>query len=125
MSLSLNRHICKNCEKEKQSRYNHKNEFCSQSCFLIYRWENDTKIRIEQGLVKNTSPYTLKRYLIEKFGNKCALCPQDGVWNGKELELQLDHIDGNNRNNLPLNLRLLCPNCHTQTDTYSGKRRKR
>lgn len=35
--------------------------------------------------------------------------------------MQLDHIDGNHRNNRLYNLRLLCPNCHSQTDTYAGK----
>ena len=43
------------------------------------------------------------------------------IWNGKPLSLQLDHIDGDSDNCVPSNLRLLCPNCHTQTDTYGSK----
>ena len=39
----------------------------------------------------------------------------------KKLSLQIDHIDGNCENNKPDNLRLLCPNCHTQTDTWGIK----
>lgn len=48
----------------------------------------------------------------------CSKCGNDGMWNGEQLVLQLDHIDGNSRNNLKENLRLLCPNCHSQTKTY-------
>jgi hypothetical protein len=42
-------------------------------------------------------------------------------WNGKELKLTLDHIEGNNTDNRPEMLRLLCPNCDAQLDTRGGK----
>lgn len=54
----------------------------------------------------------------------CAICGLGPEWNGKELKLQLDHIDGNAGNNLFDNLRILCPNCHTQTDTFTGRNTK-
>ena len=38
--------------------------------------------------------------------------------------MQLDHIDGNSDNNFLDNLRLLCPNCHTQTETFSTRQKK-
>jgi Zn finger protein HypA/HybF involved in hydrogenase expression len=57
----------------------------------------------------------LKYELIEPM---CSKCGNTGTWNGNPLVLQLDHIDGNSRNNLTNNLRLLCPNCHSQTKTY-------
>lgn len=52
--------------------------------------------------------------------NQCEIC---GVneWMGKELVCQLDHINGNARDHVLENLRILCPNCHTQTDTFCGK----
>jgi 5-methylcytosine-specific restriction endonuclease McrA len=53
--------------------------------------------------------------------NECSECGQDGVWNGKPLVMQMDHINGNNRDNRPDNLRMLCPNCHTQTNTFAGR----
>ena len=43
------------------------------------------------------------------------------LWNGKPLTLQLHHINGNNRDNRLENLTFLCPNCHSQTDNFSGK----
>ena len=51
---------------------------------------------------------------------KCEVC---GVkeWNGKKLSLHLDHINGENGDHRLENLRFLCPNCHSQTDTYAGK----
>jgi hypothetical protein len=47
------------------------------------------------------------------------------MWNGKPLLPTLDHIDGNKQNNLPSNLRLLCPNCDSQLPTRGGKNRGR
>ena len=56
--------------------------------------------------------------------NKCIICGQLPKGEGKELVLHLDHIDGNKYNHDLDNIRILCPNCHTQTDTYSGKRQE-
>ena len=62
----------------------------------------------------------LKENLIEY---KCSECNVK-TWNGKILSLHLDHINGINSDNRLENLRFLCPNCHSQTETYTGKNKK-
>jgi Zn finger protein HypA/HybF involved in hydrogenase expression len=52
----------------------------------------------------------------------CNICGIKDMWNNKKLVLQLDHINGNNKDNRINNLRFLCPNCHSQTTTFSGKK---
>jgi hypothetical protein len=54
----------------------------------------------------------------------CAECGNVGDWNGKPLILQIDHINGVNNDNRLENLRLLCPNCHSQTENFAGKKKK-
>lgn len=58
--------------------------------------------------------------VIKEQDNKCLRC-NNSEWMGEPLKLQVDHIDGNNRNNVRENLRALCPNCHSQTETFCGK----
>lgn len=87
-------------------------------------------IPLEKILVKNSSyngNVTLRKRLIKEGILKeiCSECGQLPIWNGKPLTLQLDHINGDNHDNRLENLRLLCPNCHTQTETYSGRNNKK
>lgn len=84
---------------------------------------------ISEILVEN-SEYSNMSRLKERIINegvleyKCSLCGNKGEWNDAPLTLQLDHINGVNNDNRLENLRLLCPNCHSQTDTYAGKNLK-
>jgi transposase-like protein len=79
------------------------------------------EILIENSLYKNNT--ALKKRLLDKgiLENKCYDCGLLPFWNGKNLTLQLDHINGINNDNRVENLQILCPNCHTQTHTYGSK----
>lgn len=71
-----------------------------------------------------TSTHHLKNRLWKSgmLERKCYSC---GIseWLGKEAPLQLDHINGSRTDNRIENLRILCPNCHAQTETWTGKNR--
>lgn len=51
----------------------------------------------------------------------CVECGLTNHWNGKPLNLQLDHINGIYNDHRIENLRFLCPNCHSQTETFAGR----
>jgi DNA-directed RNA polymerase subunit RPC12/RpoP len=52
---------------------------------------------------------------------KCVKCGNEGEWMGETISLELDHINGDNNDNRIENLRIMCPNCHSQTPTFRNK----
>jgi len=69
---------------------------------------------------------TLKRRVIRRqiIEYKCQVCGNVGEWQGKKISLQLNHKNGISNDNRPENLEFLCPNCHSQTPTFSGRNRE-
>lgn len=65
------------------------------------------------------SDRTRRFFLLRERGHRCEVCGLE-EWCGQPIPIELDHIDGDADNNTTENLRLICPNCHAQTDTYKG-----
>ena len=86
----------------------------------------NAKYTLDEILVENSTYANitrLKSRLVseERLEYKCAFCGNNGFWLDQPLSLQLDHINGKNNDHRIENLRFLCPNCHSITDTYAGK----
>jgi hypothetical protein len=108
--------FCLNCNYET-----HNTKFCKISCQHEYNKKiSHSKILKE----KKSSFFKLKQYIIETKGYKCELCNIGSTWNKLPLTLHCDHIDGDSDNNTLDNLRIVCPNCHSQTDTWCGRNKK-
>jgi 5-methylcytosine-specific restriction endonuclease McrA len=100
------------CEYCKKQLIRENGKFCNSQC------QNDFSLMssINSGIY---SAQIAKRYLV-RADYRCAVC-KNSTWMDKPIHLELDHIDGNSTNNNLTNLRLICPNCHSQTPTYKNR----
>lgn len=113
---------CLHCGTEKvvkKSTRTDVNKYCNNICQGNYQFFNITLPKFYRGEISNRP--TLKRVLVHLFGDKCAECGSPPLHNDKPLSMQVDHKDGNAGNDMPDNVQLLCPNCHTQTPTFGAK----
>lgn len=122
MSIKKPRRNCKNCGKECS---NHTKIYCNNKCQAEY----ELKERIDPWLAGENveiSIGVIRRYLMIKQERKCSECgwskinPVTG-----NVPLELEHIDGDWRNNSPNNVKLICPNCHSITPTFRALNKRK
>lgn len=121
--LRKSKHVwdCLNCGKTNESRIGRPGKYCSNMCQGEYRRKEIVRKWLSEERVTLPNRSTLEWYYRKSDKYTCTLCGLDDRWNGKIIVLQFDHIDGNYKNNSPQNIRPLCPNCHSQTDTYCNR----
>lgn len=113
--------FCLNCNTQILNN----RKYCSNKCQKEYQYKKyieNWKNGLENGMRGSYQiSMHIKTYLFDKYNNKCSLCGWGEVNPyTKNIPLEIEHIDGDYRNNVENNLTLLCPNCHSLTSTYKG-----
>lgn len=113
---------CLNCGKLLNNR---QTKYCSNICQTDYQYKqyiNRWKSGEETGLSGEYSiSQHIRRYLMNKYSCRCQLCGWGEVNQyTNTTPLEIHHIDGDYKNNNEDNLQLLCPNCHSLTETYKS-----
>ena len=104
------------CNRPNQGNKGLKKNYVSHACVPLSE--------ILTGNHPSFQTHKLKLKLLKAgiFKNQCTICHIES-WQNKKIVCELDHIDGNRTNHRLENLRMLCPNCHSQTDTFRSKKR--
>ena len=117
------KHPCINCQKETNNP-----KYCSIKCQVEHKqkvWEEKWLSGEISGFYETNhwgdTPNRIRNYLFRIHNSKCSRCGWSEInpYTNK-IPLEVEHIDGNYKNNRPENLTLLCPNCHSLTKTFRG-----
>lgn len=94
-----------------------KRPYCSRNCYI-----NDEKRRRREKVLSGCASHDeVKKYMLEIYGNKCM--DPECLWDMKKrpIKVEMDHINGISFDHRIENLRLLCPNCHSLTNTFRSR----
>lgn len=114
---------CEFCGKEIDGTFG-SGRFCNYTCANKFGNSNPITLEdLESGKYKVTSVNKVHKWLVRN-GYKEDRCEECGIteWRDKPILFELHHIDGDRNNNKLSNLKMLCPNCHAQTDNYKSKK---
>ncbi len=94
--------------------------YCKPQC----KTEHAFRLRLDHWLEtgESTENRNLRKFITYIDGYTCSCCGLSD-WNNKPITLEVEHINGNSEDDSRENVCLICPNCHSQTDTYKGKNR--
>ena len=120
---------CKHCGVGFEYNPHHKRGiYCSLECSKADKKAQSDALKEQRyndwlegkDLGLKTPRKLIREFVIRRDGYKCNCC---GIteWQGKDIALWCDHIDGNASNNNPSNFQLVCPNCDSQQDTFGAK----
>ena len=122
--------VCDKCGRVQEINKNSRRKYCNVCTYsrsyiksidykkLEIDFYNNKYVgkNIHSGLIKK-----IKTFLMKEQNNSCDICGIPNIWNEKDIVFIFDHIDGDSQNNTRKNIRLICPNCDSQLDTYKSK----
>lgn len=110
---------CAFCDEEFKCKSSDTRQYCSNNCSAKHR--SSIREHAMLHLAFDELPNKRKRNRIfDEQQGRCSVCGLKD-WNGQPITLELDHISGDRSDESRNNLRLICPNCHSQTHTYKVK----
>jgi hypothetical protein len=117
------KNICKECGIEFKPLSYREQKCCSDKCRIKFKMSEKYNHYLgnQNDYCKIIDPRFLKKHILKEQNYCCKICEMNNEWNGKPIVFILDHIDGDASNNQRNNLRLVCPNCESQLDTYKSK----
>lgn len=113
---------CVNCFCEFISTST-KAKYCTKDCEFDFKKKNKYEhyLKNQDDFCRITTMRFVKQHILQEQNGVCEICKIENLWNGKPIVFILDHINGDASNNKRDNLRLICPNCDSQLDTYKSK----